>query len=134
MTASEGKVVFDSWAWVEVLHDTPAGRRLHAGYVSSDRVVTPALAVTEVAGRYWRLGAPWQQVDQVIASLRARSDIHPLDDDVAALAAQLSKSLRERDPNASYADAVMLATARTLGLPLVSHDPAFRGCPDVRSE
>lgn len=131
MTASD--VVFDSWAWFEVLAGSPAGRRIEA-HVAAGRVVTPAYAVTEVLGKHWRGGATWQQADDIANTMRARSRIHPLDDDIAALAAQLMVSLRQRDPHASYADAVMLATARTLGLPLISNDKAFTGCPDVRPE
>jgi predicted nucleic acid-binding protein len=134
MTAREGEVVFDTWAWFEVLQKTAAGSRLHKAYVEPGRVVTPALALTELAGKVWRSGADWRHADEVLRAVRLRSRVVPLDDDVAALAAQLSKPLRAAEPHASYADAIMLATARTAGLPLISNDRAFRGCPDVRPD
>jgi predicted nucleic acid-binding protein len=132
VTAPEGDVVFDTWAWFEVLQKTATGCRLHEDYVEPGRVVTPALALTELAGKVWRGGTDWRQADEVVRAVRLRSRVVPLGDDVAALAAQLSKPLREQEPHASYADAIMLATARTEGLPLISNDRAFRGCPDVR--
>lgn len=126
-------VVFDAWAWFEVLDGSTAGKRLWTQYLQPRKVVTPALAVAEVA-RKLHLRGGTRQADEFTRAARIRSRIQPLDDDIAALAGQLWQHLRKRDRNASLADAVMLATARTLGLPLISRDPCFKGCADVRAQ
>ena len=126
------ELVFDSWAWIEVLKGTPTGQRLWK-HIQARRVVTPAFAVAEVARKMHReqgLAA----ADEFVAAARIRTTIQPLDDDIAATAAQLLSHLRKRDAAASLADATMLATARRLGIPLVSRDPCFKGCADVRPE
>ncbi|MEK6975673.1 MAG: PIN domain-containing protein [Candidatus Thermoplasmatota archaeon] len=125
-------VVFDAWAWFEVLDESPVGQRLWR-YIHDRTVVTPALAVAEVA-RVLHKRRGIRDADEFVKAARIRTRIQPLDDDIAALAGQLHQHLRKRDRNASLADAVMLATARTLGIPLISRDPCFKGCQDVRAE
>ncbi len=126
------EVVFDSWAWVEVLKGTPIGKRLWK-HVQARRVVTPAFAVAEVACKMHREEGV-KAADEFVASARIRTTIQPLDDDIAATAGQLLAHLRKRDASASLADATMLATARRLGIPLISRDPCFKGFADVRPE
>lgn len=126
-------VVFDAWAWFEVLDESPIGQRLWKAYVQPRLVVTPAMALAEVTRKlHVRRGA--READEFAKGARIRSRVHAMDDDVAALAGQLWPRLRKRDRNASLADAVMLATARTLGIPLISRDPCFKGCADVLPE
>lgn len=127
------RVVLDSWAWVEILNETAVGRRLFTHYVMPRRAVTPAMAVAEIAARAHRHGH-MEEADAFVKSARIRTHIHPMDDDIAALAGQLVAHLKKRERGAGLADAIMLATARTLGLPLISRDPCFKGCADVRPE
>lgn len=134
MTASEAaEVVFDSWAWWEVSRGTDVGERLWKRYFDRTRtkVVTPALVLGEIGGKLHRMKG-WKAADEFVKAVRIRSAIHSMDDDIAALAGQLREHLRLRHRDASLADAIMLATARTLGLPLISQDPCFEGVADVR--
>jgi predicted nucleic acid-binding protein len=118
---------------MEVLNGGPRGERLWRDYLQKRRVVTPAMAIAEVTSKIQRQQG-WREADEFVKGARLRSRIHPMDDDVGALAGQLVKHLKARDRDASLADAIMLATARTLGLPLISNDPCFAGEPDVRCE
>lgn len=127
------QVVFDAWAWFEVIEGSAIGERLWKTYIMPRGVVTPALAVAEVARKLHKSHG-LRQADEFVKSARIRSRIHPLDDDIAMTAGQLHQHLRKRDRSASLADATMLATARALGIPLISGDPCFKGCPDVRRE
>lgn len=131
--ATADRVVFDAWAWFEVLDESAVGKRLWKNYLQPRLVVTPAMALAEVA-RLVHVRRGLREADEFTRSARIRTQVHPMDDDIAAHAGQLWQHLRKRDKNASLADAVMLATARTLGLPLISRDPCFAGCPDVRPE
>ena len=133
MTGSE--VVFDSWAWWEVFTGSEVGETLWQRYLKGSRtkVTTPALVLGELGGKLHRTVGR-VEADALVKAVRIRSRIHPMDDDIAALAGQLTKHLRVRRRDASLADAIMLATARTLGLPLISNDSCFAGEPDVRAE
>lgn len=128
MTASE--VVFDTWAWWEVLHGTTTGRRLQANYLSKGKVHSSAYVLAE-------LGAKLADADRieelpaVAQRVASAGRIIAIDEHLAQLAGPLRKALRRQDPEASLADALMLATARSLRLMLVSGDRAFKGQPDV---
>lgn len=126
-------VVFDAWAWFEVLDDSTIGKRFWKEYVAKRRIVTPAMAVAEICRVLHRRKGATEALEFVKAA-RIRTRIPPMDDDIAALAGQLHQHLRAVDRDASLADAVMLATARTLGIPLISRDPCFAKCADVRPQ
>ena len=126
-------VAFDAWAWFEILDGSLVGQRLWKNYVLPRTAVTPALAVAEVA-RVLHRRKGVKAANEFVQSARIRSRIHAMDDDIAALAGQLWQHLRARHHDASLADATMLATARALGIPLISRDPCFKGCADVRPE
>lgn len=128
MNASE--VVFDTWAWWEVLHGTPTGRRLQATYLAAGKVHSSAYVVAELAAKLADAGRE-KDLAEVTHRLASAGRLIPVDAAVAAEAGRLRKALRRRDPGASLADAIMLATARGLGLRLVSAGVAFKGQPDV---
>ena len=143
MTASErvpervvsaSAVVFDSWAWWEVFHATPAGKALDRKYLGDKRVVvTPTLAIAELSAKLHRVGRR-NEGERIAAWIGAYGRTQVLDEEAATHAGRLLEHLREGHRDASLADAIMLATARTLGLPLISADAAFAGTPDVRRE
>lgn len=128
VTASE--VVFDTWAWWEVLHGTPTGRRLQSAHLAKGKVHSSAYVIAELSAKLANagLGGELAAVAQRIASA---GRIVAVDARIAAAAGPLCLALRQRDPGASLADALMLATARSMGLKLVSADAAFKGQSDV---
>lgn len=132
MTGSE--VVFDAWAWWEILHDTETGRRLRSKYVASDRwrVHTSAVTVHELASKLVRTGSE-ELVATLEAGLHLQSLVHPLTGSDARRAGRLHAELRGRRGDAGLIDALVLDLARRLGAPLISADSAFSGFPDVRT-
>lgn len=128
MTASE--VVFDTWAWWEVLHGTATGRRLQSTYLAVGKVHASVYVLAELSAKLADAGRD-KDLGDVAHRLASAGRLVPVDAAIAAEAGRLRKALRRRDPGASLADAIMLATARGLGLKLVSADVAFRGLPDV---
>lgn len=130
MTASE--VLFDTWAWCEVLWDTPVGRRLRKRYFDRQgvRVHTSVLSLTEIGVKLTRLGSA-DRIGGVFASIQASSTLQPVDHSIAESAVAIREELRRRSPDAGTIDALLLATSRSLGARLVSGDRAFSGEPDV---
>lgn len=128
MTASE--VVFDTWAWWEVLHGTATGRRLQSTHLAKGKVHSCAFVLAELGAKLADADRT-EELQAVVQRIASAGRIIAVDDHLAQAAGPLRKTLRKHDPEASLADAVMLAAARSLGLPLVSGDRAFRGQPGV---
>lgn len=128
MTASD--VVFDTWAWLEVLQGTRKGAALQGRFLARTKVHTSAYAVAELAAKLADAGLA-ARAGPCLARLASAGRIVPVTEEIALQAGLLRSELRRKVADASLADAVMLATARSLGLPLVSSDSAFRGLRDV---
>ena len=127
-------VVLDSWAWWEILHDTPTGRQLSLRYVegSGVKVLTVDLALAEVACKLERAGSH-AAIAPCLRAIEEAGEVLPITREIAGASAPLLVALRRVDAHTSLADAVMLAAARVRGAVLVSDDPCYRGEDDVRS-
>jgi predicted nucleic acid-binding protein len=132
MTAS--KVLFDTWAWWEVLQGSADGAALRRRYLdeSEFQVLTAAITLGELSGKLSSEGAP-DSVPLTINSIRNASMIIDLTGELAVEAGLLRTRLRKRAKSASLADGIVLATARQQGAKLISVDRAFAGEPDVSS-
>jgi predicted nucleic acid-binding protein len=128
MTVSD--VVFDTWAWWEIIHATPRGKVLQSRYLAKGSVATSAYAVAELTARLSEAGKA-DAISPALQRIASAGPVVAVDLQLAEKAGRLRMELRRADRNASLADAVMLVTARHLGLKLVSGDPAFKGQPDV---
>ncbi|HLE46879.1 MAG TPA: PIN domain-containing protein [Candidatus Thermoplasmatota archaeon] len=132
MTGSD--VFFDSWAWWEVLAGTKKGRSLWAKYASAGggRIHSSVLTIAEIASKLARTGHP-ANIEAMVGVVEGESSLHQVTIAHARAAGALHVDLRRRAPEASLADALILAAARSEGLTLVSGDAAFHGLPDVTS-
>ena len=127
-------MLFDSWAWWEVVHATPRGERLAERYLAvlGVRVLTVDYTLAEIAAKLVLVGLQ-DDVPDALSEVESVSDVVPITPEVAGLAGGLRLELRRVDPNASLADAVVLASARWRGAVLISGDPCFAGQRDVRA-
>lgn len=125
-------VVFDSWAWWETLHGTPAGEKLARKYLEAPevRVLTVDLAAAEISAKLARDGLA-SETKPALNAIEVGSEVVPISRSAAEAAGPLLLELRKTDRGASLADAVMLATAREQGAKLVSGDPCCAGQRDV---
>jgi predicted nucleic acid-binding protein len=126
-------VLFDSWAWWEVLEETPAGRVLAERYLEARRVrvLTVDYTLAEVAAKLARIDRA-QDIEGALDAI-STADMVPITPEIAALAATLQVELRKETGDASVGDAVMLAAARLHGIVLISGDPCYAGQRDVRA-
>lgn len=123
-------VVFDTWALWEVFQSTPTGKTLETRFqVEGRNNVVSAWALAELAAKI-DLHAPGH-VEGIVRSVRDSFRVVPVSADLGLQGARLRTQLRRQSARASLGDGVMLATARELGMKLVSGDSAFKGQPDV---
>lgn len=130
MTAS--RVVFDTWAWWEVLQGTPEGARLKRRYLdaSGALVLTSAISLGEISAKLSSQGLEGS-IPVTVTSIRQASLVEDVTGELAVEAGVLRSSLRRKTRSASLADGIVLATARKYGAKVISIDSAFSGQPDV---
>ena len=130
MSASD--LLFDTWAWWEVLHGTRVGRSLRTRFLldGKHRIHTSAISLAEVSARLASDGAPGR-IEATCGAIRRESRIWDVTADIAVDAGRARGELPRTLRSASLADAVILVTARRAGAVLVSGDPAFAGVPGV---
>jgi predicted nucleic acid-binding protein len=129
---NESDVLFDTWAWWEVLSGTATGRRLAHRFLRLPvgLVHTSALTLGELAAKLAREGGG-DRIDSMETAIRAASRLHDVTVAIAVEGGRLREALRRNEPNASLADGIILATARDAGARLLSADRAFRGLPEI---
>lgn len=131
---SASRVLFDTWAWWEVLQGSAVGARLKRRYLdpAGVEVLTSAISLGELSAKLASQGLA-ASIPVTISSVRQASRIEDLTGDLAVEAGILRSQLRKRTKSASLADGIVLATARKHGARLVSTDLAFAGERDVES-
>ncbi len=124
-------VVFDTWAWWEFLLGEESGKPLRQRFVKA-QITTSAWAIGELCAKLVPRVAE-EDMQAILRTIHTAGPVVPVDAKLAEEGARLRVELRKREPRASLGDGVMLATARSLGLKLVSGDAAFAGQKDVVS-
>jgi predicted nucleic acid-binding protein len=132
VTAS--KVLFDTWAWWEVLRGSGVGAALQRRYLGAPgvQVLTAAISLGELSAKLSSEGSG-ESISPAVSSIRRASAVLDLTAELAVEAGILRTQLRKRSKTASLADGIVLATARQNGARLISGDQAFSGEPDVSS-
>jgi predicted nucleic acid-binding protein len=130
VTAS--KVLFDTWAWWEVLQGSPAGARLQRRYLDAPgvQVLTSAISLGELSAKLSSLGSE-ASIPTTMNSIRHASVVVDVTGELAIGAGVLRSHLRTRSRSASLADAIVLATARQHEALVISMDRDLAGEPDV---
>jgi predicted nucleic acid-binding protein len=125
-------VLLDTWAWWELLRGSKKGAAIQRRFLRSGRirVHTSAITIGEITAKLASMGERGR-VDIVLGSIRRTGPIHDVTVEVARTAGLIRAVLRKSAREASLADGIVLATARSVGAQLVSADSAFKGQPDV---
>ncbi len=131
---SESDLLFDTWAWWELLHATRTGSSLARRFVRGGRyrLHTSAITFGELSSRLHADGVA-DRIAPVCGAIRRASHVWNLTSDLSQEAGIARQKLRETAPAASLADAIVYVTARRASARIVSADPAFRGVPGVIS-
>src|SRR5271169_3760770 len=107
-----GRLVVDSWAWIEYLRGSKAGRRVEERITQGDELWTSVVSLTEVVSKYRREGLTDQTAIEAISSL---SKLGVPDRDDAIEAGRIHAGVKPGSPNFGLADSLVLGLARKIG-------------------
>ena len=129
-------LTIDSWAWVEVIRGTAAGKVAQGEMEGADDCYTPAIVLAEVASVLLRGGIGSANAARELRGIREASQLVPTDERLALAGARAAEELRDRArerglPSPDLADGLILATARRTGTQLLTGDSHFAGLPEV---
>ncbi|MEO5771149.1 MAG: type II toxin-antitoxin system VapC family toxin [Burkholderiaceae bacterium] len=114
----------DTCVWVELLADTPTGRRYRSLFATPEQVLVPTLVLFEL--RRWALRELGDaDADRVMAATR-NAHIVPLVEATALLAAELTVQYK-----LPALDALIYASALHHGATLITCDAHFEALPGV---
>ncbi len=114
----------DTCVWVELLADTPTGRRYRSLFATPEQLLVPTLVICEL--RRWALRELGEaDADRVMAATR-NAHIVPLGEATALLAAELTVQYK-----LPALDALIYASALHHGATLITCDAHFEALPGV---
>lgn len=116
--------VVDTSVWIEWLTGSALGKRLGKEMPDKANCIVPTMVQLELA-KWLTREVNEDEADRVIAYTQ-KCVVVPLDTRLALLAAEL-----HRHHKLATADAIVYATARQRGVPLLTCDAHFNGLPDV---
>ena len=130
------KTVVDTYAWIEVFIGSEYGEKAKEIIQKSEEAYTPDVVIAEVARKYLKEGVKEQTILERLATIEETSEITPIDKNIALESAkcylELVERAKERKLKApSLFDAILLATARTLGAKLLTGDEHFKGIDET---
>ena len=117
----EIQLVLDTWTWIEYWRGNKRVREFCEGPHSR---ITSVITVAELERHY---GTDLERMDRMIAMIRARSLLVPVDPAIARTAGSVRRSMKE----GGIADAIIHATALAKQAKVVTGDPQFRTLDDV---
>jgi len=117
------KHVIDSYAWIEYFRGTNAGEQARE-YIEGKRALTPTLVLAELSDKYVRENISGLNDD--VFFLKSRSQIIPLNEDIALLAGKLNAAMKKKVRGWGMADSIILATANIHDAKVVTGDEHFR--------
>ena len=121
------RYVVDSWAWMEYLDGSEAGR-MAKSKIEDREAFTSAITIAEVVSRVSRKGS---DADMAFNSIVSLSKIVYVDEEFAKKVGLLHSSIKKRVTNFSLADAFVLQTAKNLDAKVLTGDPDFKGIKDA---
>lgn len=127
-------LLFDTWAWVEVLRGSAAGAEITRRYLDDPRqeIWTVYICLVELAASLHRDGVSPEAMRTAVEAVMSRSSRVVYPEAADAVAAPFARALlRRRKAGASLADGLVLAVARSRGADVLTCDEAFAGEPDV---
>jgi len=118
------KLVVDSWAWVEYLRGSKAGKKISERISNREELWTSVVSLTEIVSKYRREGLSEQTAIEAIGSL---SKLGVPDRGDAVEAGRIHAEVKTKSPNFGLADSFVLQLARKVGAKVLTGDPDFEG-------
>ena len=130
------KIIIDSWAWVEILKLSEAGKAAKGEVERAEDVLTPAIVLAELARKYIREGADQLTVRRWLQGIAEATEVYGIDTELAMMSALASielaeKSKKEKLEPPGLGDALVLATARANRARVLTGDLHFKGLQET---
>jgi predicted nucleic acid-binding protein len=125
--------VFDTYAWVEYLSGAKNSSRVGEILESGEELYTPTIVIAEVKRKFLRELPKGRQgiLADMLRFIKTKTLAIDLNCAIAEKAAEIADELSRERKGMGLADAVILATARSLGAKVVTGDEHFRSLKDV---
>lgn len=119
--------LLDTTAWWEIIEGSKVGRAIHAKYVEprTHRLHVSSLTLGEIVMKFGLVGRA-DAAKEGVRMIQQIATSHPVTVDLAIAGALARADLRKSEKDASFVDGMILATARSLDVILVSNDRAFK--------
>ena len=130
------RIVVDSYAWIEIFLGSKKGQSAFLEIQDAELVVTPEMALAEIARKYLREGAREQIIRSRLQTISESSELSHIDEATAigsgrAYLELQEKAKKENIDTPSLFDGIVLATARLNKAKVLTGDPHFRGLPET---
>lgn len=116
------RYVIDSYAWIEYFEGSKAGAQARH-YIEEEMPLTPSIVLAELSDKYTREG--YDCLEDDLTFIRSKSQIIPLDGDLAHEAGILNTTMRKKALGWGMADSIILATAQKHNAQVVTGDKHF---------
>jgi predicted nucleic acid-binding protein len=123
------RFIIDSWAWLEYLEGSAAGRKVRDRIVDNrNEIFTHVVSIAEVISRVRRGD---KDADAAWKAIVTNSKVVGISETDAKEVGLLHAKIKSESPNFGLADAFVLAAARKLGGKVLTGDPDFAGIGDA---
>jgi predicted nucleic acid-binding protein len=125
------KIVIDTYAWIEIFIGSKEGEGAKEILQSAEEIYTPDVVIAEVARKYFREGVSEEVILERLTVMEETSEVISIDKNIAVESAKcylelVEKAKMRRLKPPSLFDAIMLATAKSLGAKLITGDEHFK--------
>ena len=123
-----GRLVIDSWGWIEYLQGSPAGVSVQEKILDErNEIYTHIVSVAEIISKAKRSNQDAEVAWKAVTSSKVVSS----DANEAREVGLLHAKVRLKRPNFGLADTFVLHLARRLEAKVLTGDPDFRGMDEV---
>ena len=129
LTSVISKYVLDSHALIEYFKGTKNGETVRQ-IIEAGNCITPSIVLAELAYKYTKEN--YAHFENDLAFIETNSRIAELDGEIAKTAGKIKDAVRTKfKTNFGLADAIILATARTMNAKVVTGDYHFKQLKNV---
>lgn len=122
------RYIIDSYTWIEYFMGTSRGKAAKK-FIESGFALTPTVVLAELSYKYLKAG--WNFFEKHLNYICEVGEIANLDMGIAVTAGQIKQKMRISAKNFSMSDAVILATANSVGGKVVTGDKDFSGIKEA---
>ena len=122
------RLVLDSWAWIEYMDGSAAGRKVEQALGGASEAWTSVVTIAEVVSKYRRREMDEAPVLDAIANLTRVGVVGP---EAAKEAGKIPAEVSRGSPGFGLGDSFVLQLARKVKAKVLTGDPDFSGMKEA---